>query len=426
MIIGPAVRWGCHYRPIGGGRTTVTNITNNYSGSSVSSCGGGMSWIGGLMSFLPMMFMAIPFFGGLFGRRNNPVPEQQMQPAVDNNLNNLKTLFKDIDWVPEGNGRYTGRDKDGVLHTGTYDELKAKLNKGLAAQNPGQQQGNVFTKDEAAGIIKGAGLEGKITIDDDGNIKYTAPGASEETVLEGLTTTNIGKAIAAFNTREVQNDGVEDGQAVPDDVAGQAGAAGKAGAAGNTDANKKGDGKGLRLNMIIATTTRSSNGTATVVTPDGKTYKVTVHTSGTPQERCEKLSAAMKEALPEEYKDAVLQVTFPDDKFNWTSDGSEVADVTPSKKKEYTADQKAKHHDFTIAFAVRSGFNVGNSGSATVTTPDGKVYQVTTGVSLTPQRARNDLVAQMKAALQAAGWSDFTLVNSNEDWVGNDASFKAS
>ena len=134
MIIGPAVRWGCHYRPIGGGRTTITNITNNYSGSSVSNCGGGMSWFGGLMMGLPMLFMGIMNMIPMFrGRGNNGVQQQQVQsqqqeePKVDKNLDRLKTLFPDIKWTDDDvKGRYTGVKGD-KSYRGTYEEILTQL-----------------------------------------------------------------------------------------------------------------------------------------------------------------------------------------------------------------------------------------------------------------------------------------------------------
>ena len=140
MIISPSVRWGCHFRPIPRGSTNIVNITRNYNTCCGGGYGGGMSLLGGFLMFLPMMYMGVKsLISNIRDRRNPQVQQQQLvqpqaqqeQPQVDKDLEKLKTLFKDIPWVAEGNGKYTGV-KDGKSYRGTYEEILTQL------ANPGQ------------------------------------------------------------------------------------------------------------------------------------------------------------------------------------------------------------------------------------------------------------------------------------------------
>ena len=144
--------------------------------------------------------------------------------------------------------------------------------------------------------------------------------------------------------------------------------------------------KPIRLNMTIARSNASGATTVTVVTPDGKTYKESLGTNADMRASINTLGNRIISRLKSA---GWTNVTLENKNFNWSSDGTKAeGKVDKPQTKEYTAQEKAKPIKLTILFAVRSGGGVGNSGSATVTTPDGKVHQVTTGVSRTATRAR--------------------------------------
>ena len=164
-----------------------------------------------------------------------------------------------------------------------------------------------------------------------------------------------------------------------------------------------------RLQVTFAIRLNASS-TATVVTPDGKTHVVNAHTFDrwTAKDILgEKMLAKLKD-------DGWTDVTLENKQFDWSSDGSKATGQVdkPEGADKWTKDNKAKYnkpHKITFAVSPNSGY----SGSATVTTPDGKLHQVTTGPSLGASRARKDLVKQMISALKADGWTQATVTNDN-------------
>ncbi len=176
--------------------------------------------------------------------------------------------------------------------------------------------------------------------------------------------------------------------------------------------------KKVTLDVVISTNTAHGvgrgDGTATVVTPDGKTYKVNVDVgAGINKDKLlqNTLLANLKTKLAQEgWTNVVLQ----NESFNIRTDGKAV-NKAQTKKAEWSAAEKAKPRSLKISFAVRT--RSGNDGSATVTTPDGKIFQVHTGFSLNATNARKDLAEKMQESLIAAGWTQITLTNDTwSDW----------
>ena len=176
--------------------------------------------------------------------------------------------------------------------------------------------------------------------------------------------------------------------------------------------------KKVTLDVVLSTNTAygggRGDGTATVSTPDGKTYIVNVDVgAGINNDELlqNTLLANLKTKLAQEgWTNVVLQ----NENFNIRTDGKAV-NKAETKKAEWSAAEKAKPRSLKISFAVRT--RSGNDGSATVTTPDGKIFQVHTGFSLNATNARKDLAKKMQESLIAAGWTQITLTNDTwSDW----------
>ena len=176
--------------------------------------------------------------------------------------------------------------------------------------------------------------------------------------------------------------------------------------------------KKVTLDVVLSTNTAygvgRGDGTATVMTPDGKTYIVNVDVgAGINNDELlqNTLLANLKTKLAQEgWTNVVLQ----NENFDIRTDGKAV-NKAETKKAEWSAAEKAKPRSLKISFAVRT--RSGNDGSATVTTPDGKIFQVHTGFSLNATNARKDLAKKMQESLIAAGWTQITLTNDTwSDW----------
>lgn len=174
-----------------------------------------------------------------------------------------------------------------------------------------------------------------------------------------------------------------------------------------TDAEKA---KPYTLEMLVAIKTMGTD-KASVVTPDGKTYMV--HIEGD----INALGAALKNKLAGA---GWRNITLVNKTFNWSSDGQTdpAGEVDkPEGADKWDAAAKAhynKPHKISFAISVMRDF----SGSATVTTPDGKQHQVTVGGRVAwpwsgASLARKELVKKMISELKADGWTNATVTNSN-------------
>ena len=352
-----------------GGHTSIntnTNITIKngptgfwgfMSGLFGGLFGGGM--MGGLFGGGGMgMGMGMGGFSP-FGMLNTQMqPQITQQPKAGDRLADLQKLYPEWNIVSDGNGNYDATSKDGTVHEkGNFDEMCEKLKK--------------------------------------------------KPTTEGLSTPEVSTPEVSTPTSNRPDRYRRKGGA--DDIAGTQGTQGEW-----TAAQKA---KPYRLTMTADTNSSFGKCTATVVTPDGKTFKVQAATGGTSANRMDRLSTAMQEALKAA---GWTNITLENKNYKWSSDGTEATGNVdkPNNGKQWSAEQKASYNKpLTIAFAVHSGGGVGNSGSATVTTPDGQVHQVTTGMSWTAARARKDLAKQMIELLHQRGWTNAQLQNNNfNDW----------
>lgn len=340
--------------------------------------GGGM---GGGMSMGMGMPMGMPM-GGMspFGMLNTQMSQVTPQKQNGDRLADLQKMYPDWNITSDGNGKYDAVNKDQTVHhSGNFDEMCQKL---LKEKTPvGEKQGDGDKKtnnEEVKNEEQKEESEKKVTHDD------TAQKKANDTANTHRKYSNNDNYNNTTNVNSATNNN-------------------------NNNIDKT---KPIRLNMTVALS--GPRGTATVVTPDGKTYKVNVQ--GNHNTLLDQLGKEIIKTLKEA---GWTSVTLENKNFKWSSDGTEAKGEVdrPKTTKAWTAEEKAKPIKLNISFAVRSGGGIGNSGSATVTTPDGKLHQVTTGISRTATIARQDLVNKMRAALNQAGWTSVTLENKNfTDW----------
>lgn len=335
------------------------------------------------------------FIGGLFGRGNQNMgvsPYGQLNqaqglqqtgqnPGGMDELSKLKQMFPKHTFIPEGNGQYRARDDAGTIYgPATYDQMYSLLQSQPStpvSSTPGSSAPISSTPISSTPIS-------------------STPGSS--TPKTTTTRTSTPKTTTPKNATPPVGNGQYSAQSV------------KKPGNDNETIDKT---KPVRLNMTIARSQMSGAITVTVVTPDGKTYKESLGTNGDGG-----LAIVSKTMLKRLNEAGWTNVTLENKNFNWSSDGSKAeGKVDKPQTKEYNATEKAKPIKLTISFAVRSGGGIGNSGSATVTTPDGKLHQVTTSMHWTATNARKDLAEKMQAQLKAAGWTNATLENKNfNDW----------
>ncbi len=139
----------------------------------------------------------------------NDTPAGTTPPSIE--LNALKELYGDKWKIVELDGKFTAVNKtDGTQHVDkTYQEMLEAL-KPAVEEKPAEEvtlktDPNAISVESARARIKEAGLEGKITITDDGKIKYTKPATGQEITLT-LNETNLGVAIAEILSHRPEND----------------------------------------------------------------------------------------------------------------------------------------------------------------------------------------------------------------------------
>lgn len=394
----------CHCAP----QNTNVTINNGPTGfwGFMSGLFGGLFGGGGMMG----MGMGGGLFGGLFSNlfgggmgSFNPfgmINAQQAQPQQlsgnQDKLANLKTLYPNHNIVSDGNDKYSATDKEGhLIGKGlSYEDMCEALSKAKS-----EEKEKVENDDNKNG--------GKVKDDDTGKVKDDDTGKVKDDNTGKVKDDDTGKVKDNSGTRRSGRSSKAGGSNKADGTQGT-------GKKEWTDAEKA---KPRRLNMTVDVNSSFGKCTATVVTPDGKTYKVQAATGGTSTDRINRLSTAMQNALKAA---GWTQVTLENKNFKWASDGKEATGKVdkPNGGKQWSAQDKANYKKpMTIAFAVHSGGGIGNSGSATVTTPDGQLHQVSTGVSLTAARARKDLANKMIELLHSRGWTNAQLQNNNfNDW----------
>jgi len=200
------------YRPWAQPR--VTNYVNNniYSGCG-NRCGGGMNstgwWIFGGGMLLSML-------GGIFGggrqqsyapgwdyashnRYQNPTRDKQTPDSLD--LNSLKELYGDKWKIVERDGTFTAVHKEtGEQKTAdSYSNMLKELG-GKSTSTTGQvtvNQGDPMTKELAEILIDAHGIEGKLSINDEGKLVYKDKDTDELKTCE-LTEQNFGAILNAI------------------------------------------------------------------------------------------------------------------------------------------------------------------------------------------------------------------------------------
>jgi len=134
--------------------------------------------------------------------------EQKTADSID--LNSLKELYGDKWKIVERDGKFTAVNKtDGTQHVDkTYAEMLEALKPAGTKEIKPTTDPNAISVEYAQARIKEAGLDGKITITDDGKIKYTKPTTWQEVTLtltlnEANLTVAIGEILSA---RPANND----------------------------------------------------------------------------------------------------------------------------------------------------------------------------------------------------------------------------
>lgn len=361
-----------------GSYSKTTNVTIN-NGPRLGFWAGFFSSgvIGGLFGFLGNIF------GGSRSSQYATLNQTQMQPAVQqqapktgDRLADLQKMFPNWVITSDGNGNYDAVNKDQTVHeSGTFEEMCEKLlnqNKETQPQGTEEQQGNTPT-----GNPTGQGNEIS-----DGKDKGNGDGGKVE---------QNHKPNGAQTTQTTQGTGHE-----------------------NKEIDKT---KPVSVTIQFSIHTNTTNsGTATVKMPDGTTYTANTGPSLTHN----RAMAALADDIRGQLKAAGwTNVTLENSNFKFKQgeqvDATTGASVSATQnKKEWTPAEKQKPITLNIRFAVET--LSGNSGTASVTAPDGTKFEVSTGMSLTHQRAMADLSKQMKAKLSQAGWTNVTLENKNFNW----------
>ncbi len=383
------------------GGVTNTNITINNGPRGfwgfMSGFLGGLFGGGGMMGMGGGLFGGLfnNLFGGLFGggmmggfnpygmiNAQQAQPQQQPQVGNQDKLANLKTLYPNHNIVSDGDDKYSATDKEGnLIGQGlTYEEMCKALAK---------------EKEEKAKVNND---DGKVN-NDDGKVNNDDGKVNND---DGRVNGNGGRVNG--NGGRVNGNGGK--------VNSNNGA--------NATGNQIDKTKPVSVKITFSIHTNSTNsGTATVVMPDGTKYTAETGPSLTHNRAMNALSDDIMNQLKQAgWTNVTLtNSNFKFQKGNATSSTQQTqgAQKTQSTKPtQWTAAEKAKPRKLTINFSIHT--IRGNNGSATVRTPDGKTHTVETGMSLTQQRAMEDLSNKMKATLSQAGWTNVTLVNQNFNW----------
>ena len=354
-------------------------INFHYSESFTCRTNGWDALIAGLQTFAFTRMM----FGGWGQQSVAPTPQgttPQQAPAEDKHLKSLVAALGSkgtFTTHPDKDGYYIMTTKDGEIIEDTYQNLLDRFKNG-------DSKATLAT----ASTVEPAGIQQNVT-----EAPVEEPTANPTEALKNDVENSVKGTKGA--PQKATADAIEQNKSQTPEEAGEW-----------TEAQKK---KPYRLQMTVAMRI-NANSTATVVTPDGKTHDINVHTWDR-WTAIDILGKSMKQKLADA---GWKNVTLENQKFDYASDGNKpTGNVDKPKGAEiWTENKKGTYKKpHTITFAVSP--NSVNSGSATVTTPDGKLHQVTTGASLTSSRARKDLVQKMIAQLKSDGWVNATVTNKN-------------
>ena len=376
-------------RPVmlgGSSFTKTTNVTINngptgfwgfMSGLFGGLFGGGL--FGGLFGGGMGMGMGMSPFG-MINQAQMPV---QNQPKGDR-LADLQKMFPDWVITSDGNGHYDAVNKDQTIHEeGNFDEMCDKLLKHKKEEPQGNTTPEVSTPATSTPATSTPATSTPAT----STPATSTPATSTPATSTPATST---PATSTPATTAQQNEQQEIDKTKP-----------------------------IAVNIQFSIHSNSTNsGTATVKMPDDTIYIARTGMSLTHNRAMDALADDIRAQLKEAgWTNVTLQNTNFKFKQSEQVDGTTGAAVKATEnrnQKTWTAEEKKKPITLNIRFAVHT--LSGNSGTASVTTPDGEKFEVSTGMSLTHQRAMADLSRQMKAQLSQAGWTNVTLENKNFNW----------
>ncbi len=322
------------------------------------------------------------------------MPQQQ---GNVNYLSNLKTMYPDFNIVDDGNGQFRATDKSGNSYGpadyNTMCELLGNAEKNTPTVD-NQNPDTVEEEDEP---------DGKKTPGEETPAENDGKGGKENPVSTSHRPTNANKAQSGGNGKVNSNTGVANSNKT------------------EWTAAKKKDPVNVTIQFSIHSNSTNS-GTATVKMPDGTVFTVTTGPSLSHNRAMNALANDMREKLKAAGWTNVTLVN-PNFKFSQspksdstssTSGTQGTGNTQGAQEKQWTAAEKAKPITLKINFSIHTMLR--NNGTATVTTPDGQTYTVSTGFSRTHQRAMEALSKQMKQQLTNAGWTNVTLTNQNFNW----------
>lgn len=398
----PTIRYGGNQRqPImfgGGSVTTNTNITikNGPTGfwGFMSGLFGGL-FGGGMMNNIGMCGNPLAFLNnwGVQGTR------QSQQSQAGDRLADLQKMFPDWNITSDGNGNYDAVNKEGTVHEkGNFDEMCDKLlKKNGASEGATTPDTSTPTTSTPTGSTPAGSTPTESTPTESTQTGSTPVG---EDTVKGGTGAGVRRRTTTSRT----------------------GGAGAAVQAHNEASDKPIDKtKPQTVNIKFKISTMIDNsGSATVTMPDGSVFKAETGMSWTHNSAMNALADDIMKQLKNAGWTNVTLVN-PNFKFQKGGQANQTEGANRAqgsqeagKPTNWTAEEKAKPRTLNISFSIHT--TRGNYGHATVTTPDGKTHKVTTSMSLTQQRAMEDLSKQMKEALSNAGWTNVTLVNQNFNW----------
>lgn len=339
-----------------------------------------MFGFGGGMNMGMGMGMGMPTMGtSPYGMLNQAQmqPNTQNQPKLGDRLNDLKTLYPNWNIVSDGQGHYDATSKDGTVHhEGDFDQMCELLKTTKAPESNGAPEDTNPEPKPKDDIDKGKGNDGAARPAGNNNAAARKGDGEDNRV--------------AKHKQDIKTTGTE-----------------------KNDIDKT---KPITANITFSIHSMGQkDGTATV-TIDGKTYTAKISGAESHSIAMDTLANDIRKQLK---ADGWTNVTLVNNnfKFKQGEPKPEVDGITgaaPKAKTNWTAEEKAKPQTLKIRFAIHT--NTGNFGTASVTTPDGDTHTVSTGPSLTSQRAREFLSKDMKALLSQKGWTNVTLENTNFNW----------
>lgn len=332
----------------------------------------------GMFGFGGGMNMGMPTMGmspySMLNAQMQPNTQPQLQAG--DRLNDLKTLYPNWNIVSDGKGHYDATSKDGTVHhEGNFDEMCELLKNSQPAEKNGAPEDANPTPDPNEDVA-GKGNDGAARPAGNNNAAARKGDGEDNRVAQ---------------QRDTKTSSVDQGK--------------------NIDKSKP-----ITANITFSIHSMGQkDGTATV-TINGKTYTAKISGAESHSIAMDTLANDIRKQLKADGWTNVTLVN-PNFKFKQGEAKPEVDGITGAAQKaktDWTAEEKAKPITLKIRFAIHT--RTTNSGEAYVTTPDGEKHTVSTGPSLTSQRAREFLSKDMKDLLSQNGWTNVTLENTNFNW----------